>query len=51
MMDCDEIHITDNKDTEDDDDAPADEEDACELVLNFAQKKLLSEVISILKFL
>lgn len=45
VMDCDEIHITDNKDTEDDDDAPADEEDACELVLNFAHKKLFSELV------
>ncbi|KAK3919310.1 Condensin-2 complex subunit D3 [Frankliniella fusca] len=46
VMDCDEIHITDNKDAEDDDDAPADEEDACELVLNFAHKKLFSEAMT-----
>lgn len=43
VMDCDDIHITDGKDI-DEDDTPADEEDASELVITGVKKKLISEV-------
>ncbi|XP_034230368.1 condensin-2 complex subunit D3 [Thrips palmi] len=44
VMDCDEIHITDGKDM-DEDDTPADEEDASELVITGLKKKMISELV------
>lgn len=43
VMNCDEINITDGKDM-DEDDTPADEEDASEMVISGVKKKIVSVV-------